>query len=236
MPAQEELVLTVQVINGTAGGADVNGDSVIVEIYEHGKLVNTLNGKAGANGKAVFRPVQTGEHRLARAGAFHQEMRFNGRPVPLRSGDKSVTASVQVFDVSYDNSPLSAVTHHVTIKQKRDALEFSEFIQLRNSSDMAISSEEMDNRNRTIVLRISLPKGFSNFSSSHYLVPEALVFTEDGFFDTMAVPPGSRVWTTLNPFSLNHLARRRACVDFPHLSGPSSTMKKPFFTGIFYNK
>jgi hypothetical protein len=95
-----------------------------------------------------------------------------------------------VFDVSFDNSALSATTHHLKIRQEGSLLVLSEFIHLRNPSDFAITSKVKDSQNRTIVLTIPLPKGFKDFTCSGYLVSDALVFTEEGFYDTMAVPPG----------------------------------------------
>ena len=57
---------------------------------------------------------------------------------------------------------------------------------------MAISSNERDDQDRTIVLDIKLPMGFRNFKSLGYFEDQALVVTEEGFYDTMAVPPGEQ--------------------------------------------
>ena len=182
--------LTVHVINGTTNGKSVSENEVLVNIFEHEELVETLHGKVGDDGKAVFKEVPSCEHLVAYPEVKHQGMSFNGQAVTLKPEQRQVNARVQVFDVSYENSSLSVVTHHLKIKQEGNSLVLSEFILLRNSSDFAITSKGKDNRDKTIVLTIPLPKGFRNFTSSGYLMPEALVFTEEGFYDTMAVPPG----------------------------------------------
>jgi hypothetical protein len=63
-------------------------------------------------------------------------------------------------------------------------------MQLKNSSDMAVSSKQKDGENREVILEIMLPKGFQNLKSTSYFKDAALVITEQGFYDTMAVPPG----------------------------------------------
>jgi len=184
--------LAVQVISGTADGGAVTDDEVIVQIFEHGQLLHTLNGKADAEGKAVFENVPEGEHLTAVARARHQDMMFGGQPVSLRPTEDEHVASVQVFDVSTDKSKLLVETHHLILKALPGALEVTEYMQLRNSCDKAISSSERDDQNRTIVLDVKLPNGFKNLRSFSYFEDNALIITEEGFYDIMAVPPGEQ--------------------------------------------
>ena len=183
-------VLTVEVTNGTENGATVENDLVIVRIYEDAQLLRTLDGKVDVDGKAVFDNVPTGDRVVTVVRARHQEMMFNGRPVALRPAADELVAHVQVFDVSDDKSKLSVEIHHFMIRAQSQILEITEFMQLKNSSDMAVSSKERDSQDRTIVLQIPLPKGFKNLRASSYFEQDALVVTEEGFYDTMAVPPG----------------------------------------------
>jgi len=185
-----QIVLTVNVTNGTANGGPVSGDDVVVSIFEHEELVDTLQGKVGDDGKAIFKDIPSREHLVAYPEVKHQGMSFNGHAVTLKPEQQQTDAGVEVFDVSYETCSLSVVTHHLKIRQEGNCLVLSEFIQLRNSSDMAVTSKVKDSLGRTIVLTIPLPKGFTDLTCSGYLVPEALVFTEEGFYDTMAVPPG----------------------------------------------
>ena len=188
--AASQAVLTVEVTNGTANGTAVTDNPVTVRIYKHEQLLHTLESTVSADGVAVFENVPTGDHTVAFTRAKHQDMMFNGRPVALRPGEKGFFACVQVFDVSDDKSNLSIGTHHLIIKAHSTFLEVTEYMQLKNSSDMAVSSKVRDSQDRAIVLEIMLPKGFKNLRSSSYFEDDALVVTEKGFYDTMAVPPG----------------------------------------------
>jgi hypothetical protein len=185
------LVVSVDVINGTENGHAVAGDNATLIIYEHNKPVARLEGKVGADGKVVFEDLKGGEHVVAFAQVFHEDMSFGSNTIVLKAGREQINAQVQVFDVSYDTSVLSAKTHHIILKLQEGSLLLTEYIQLVNPSDMAIGSKAKDSEGRPMVLTISLPKGFQNFTSSSYLEPQALGFTEESFYDTMGVPPGS---------------------------------------------
>ena len=185
------LVLSVEVTNGTTNGHTVVGDDATLAIYEHDKLVDRLESKVGADSRVVFENIQTGEHTVAVAQVFHEGMSFSSNAIVLKAGQEQANAQVQVFDVSYDTSGLSAKTHHIILKRQDDSVLLTEYIQLVNPLDMAIGSKEKDSAGRPMVLKVPLPKGFQNFTSTSYLEPQALGFTENSFYDTMGVPPGS---------------------------------------------
>jgi hypothetical protein len=184
------LILTVEAINGTSNGHPVAGDRIMVNIYEHNKLVDALRSTIADDGKAVFENVQSGEHRVAVATVFHRGMSFQGRQIVLKGGQAQATGQVQVFDVSYETGELRITTHQLIIERKEDSLSLTEYIQLVNPLDSAITSNETDSKGNAIVLTVPLPKGYKDFTSSKYFVTEALGFTEEGLYDTMGVPPG----------------------------------------------
>jgi len=189
-PGEGHLTLKVHVTNGTAAGKSVIGDPVRVGIYNRVRQLTNLEGTVGPGGMAVFENVVAGQGLKAVPSVRHEQLEFNGPAVLLSPSQKQVTAEVQVFDVCYDKSKLSAGTHHLIIERNDRSVVLSEYIQLINPSDLAISSRQRDGRGKAVVLTISLPKGYKNFRSSSFLVTDALGFTETGFYDTMAVPPG----------------------------------------------
>jgi hypothetical protein len=189
-PANSGTVLIVKVTNGTAQGRPITGDSVFVGIYQHEQLTDTIEGKVDASGQAVFENVPTGEHTVAVARARHNDMMFGSLPVALTTLSASYTASVIVYDVSDDNSKLSVGMHHFIVKAQADSIMITEYMQLKNSSDTAVISKEKDSQGMPIVLKMSLPEAFSNLRFSSYFEQAAVVTTPDGFYDTMAMPPG----------------------------------------------
>jgi hypothetical protein len=187
--------VTVQVVNGTANGTAVEGDKVFLRVYRHEQILKTLDSVADKDGKAVFRDVPAGDHAMGAVSAMHLNMNFGASSVPLNAGAGDVAAEVQVFDISYDPVKLSVRSHHLAIKTQQDSFLITEYLQLENSSDTAISSKEKDSKSQPIILKTMLPKGFKNFHSSGYFDENALVFTDDGFYDTMAIPPGEQIIT-----------------------------------------
>jgi len=182
--------LTVAVKNHTANGAPITGDEIVLQLYKGQEQIDSLQAKAGADGKAVFDKVPTGPDMAAVATAKHQNMAFRSEPVSLSPGTNEFSAGVQVFDVSTDTSKLSVGVHHIMVAVRGGALEFTEYMQLKNASDLAITGAKRDDQNRPAVIEVKLPQGFQDLSASGYLEPGALVITPDGFYDTMAVPPG----------------------------------------------
>ena len=187
---ESAVVLTVEVVNKTKNGTDVTDDPVTIRIFHHNQLLDTLQGKVDDTGKAVFQNVTAGEHFVAVASVRHNNMNFDSHAVVLDRKQKIISTLVQVFEYTSDRSKLSVGTHHFILETYSDTLAITEYMQIKNNSDMAITSDKKDSRDSPIALQIMLPHGFKNFKCSKYFEQQAVVVTEHGFYDTMAVPPG----------------------------------------------
>lgn len=188
--ADRQTSLTIDVTNRTANGTPTLNDEVLVTIFEQGKPAQTLKGSVDSEAKAVFENVPTGNNVTALPRVQHQNMMFNGHPIALKTGQAAFNGHVEVFEVSTDKSKLSVNTHHFIIEIEADSLRITEYMHLDNNSDMAITSEEKDSDNKSKVVEVMLPEGFKNLAFSRYFQENALVVTKDGFYDTMAIPPG----------------------------------------------
>ena len=187
---ERQTSLTIEVVNGTANATATVNDEVMVIIYEQGKPTQTLTGKVDSESKAVFENVPTGNNITALPRVKHQNMMFNGHPIALKTGQTFFNGYVEVYEVSTDKSKLSVAAHHFIIKAETDSLLITEYMRLDNRSDMAITSEEKDANDKGVVIKVILPEGFKNLTFSRYFQENALVVTKDGFYDTMAIPPG----------------------------------------------
>ncbi len=187
---QRQASLTIDVTNSTANGSATVNDEVLVTIYEQGKPTQTLKGSIDSEGKAVFENVPTGRNITALPRIKHQDMMFNGHPIALKAGQTVFNGHVEVYEVSTDKSKLSVAAHHFIIKVEADSLLITEYMRLVNSSDMAITSVEKDGNDKSNVIEVMLPVGFKDLTFSRYFQENALVITKNGFYDTMAIPPG----------------------------------------------
>lgn len=187
---QRQASLTIGVTNSTANGTSTLNDEVLVTIYEQRKPTQTLKGNIDSQGKAIFENVPTGNNITALPRIKHQDMMFNGHPIALKAGQTVFNGHVEVYEVSTDKSKLSVTTHHFIIKVEADSLRITEYMRLDNSSDMAITSVEKDVNDKSKVIEVILPEGFKDLTYSKYFQENALIITKDGFYDTMATPPG----------------------------------------------
>jgi hypothetical protein len=188
--AEKQTSLTINVTNSTVNGRATINDEVLVTIFEQRKQKQTLKGYVDSEGKAVFQNIPTGDNVTALPRVRHQDMMFNGHAIALKTGQTAYTGNVEVFEVSTDKSNISVTVHHFIIKVQADSLRISEYMQLDNSSDMAITSEVKDENDKTKVIEVMLPVGFKDLVCSRYFQKNALVITKNGFYDTMAIPPG----------------------------------------------
>ena len=186
----ERVKLNVEVINATKNGASVTGDEVTVAVYGNQQPMFTSSGNVDSEGRFAFENIPVGAGIIVRLSAKHQNMAFGGTAVAMTPGQTEFDARVKVYDVSFDNSIITVGTHHFVLKAGPESILIDEYMQLKNDSDMAVTSDRLDGQNRNIVVRVKLPEGFTNLGFHEYFIKNALVMTDDGFYDTMAIPPG----------------------------------------------
>jgi hypothetical protein len=117
-------------------------------------------------------------------------MSFSSRSFEVAKTDSPVYAIINAYDVSMDNSVLRIETHHIIFKTQEDSLVVTEYVNLVNPTDRAVTSDEKDSTGMPKVLTMKLPAGFTELNATSYFVMSALTETKDGFYDTMAMPPG----------------------------------------------
>lgn len=187
----EPVSIQVVVTNETGGGAAARNAEVVLTVYQDGKPLDRQEGRSDDEGICLFDNVPTGKGRVAAATARHQEMMFASRAMSLEHAhDAMYQMPISVYDVSNDTSALSVGTHHFVIRVDPQGIFVDEYLQIINSSDKAVTSTEKTPDGRAMVLKVYLPAGFKDIKCSKYFQEHALVITEEGFIDTMAIPPG----------------------------------------------
>ncbi len=189
--SDKNVTLTVEVVNATASGVSVEGDVVFLAVYHGQQQVSAKEVFVDSAGLAVFKNVSGGKHFHAVMRARHSDMMFSGQSIRLDCPGDDAYGKVEVYDVGLDNSVITVGTHHLSLKIEGQSLVVTEFMQLINATDKAVSSSNTDKGGEPKVIEISLPAGFSDLKFSKYFVESAVVATDDGFYDTMAIPPGA---------------------------------------------
>ena len=189
--ASGSSTLTATVASGTSNGKDIEGDEAILRIFQNGQLIETINAVVDKNGKALFNNVPFAPQLLSKVTVMHDEMAFNSKVIQLEPEPSEHFAEVEVYDISDDNSVLSVGTHHIIVKIMPNGISITEYLQLRNPTDKAVFSQKIDSEGKKVIIEMKLPKGAKDPVFKDYFEKSALVFTADGFYDTMAMPPGN---------------------------------------------
>jgi hypothetical protein len=179
----EPVLIQVVVTNETAGSPASDAE-VALTIYQDSEPLDRRVGWSDAQGVCSFQEVPTGLGMAVVATAMNQDMMFSSRPMSLEHAhDAMYQLEIVVYDVSTDTSALSIGTHHLVVRVAPQGLFIDEYLQVINDSDKAVTSEEKTPEGKPAVLKVYLP-------ASKYFQEQALIMTDDGFIDTMAVPPG----------------------------------------------
>lgn len=187
----DKPALEVHLTNGSGGGQIAEGTEVMVHFYQGENLIEKRSSAADPNGKCTFSDIPAGENIVAVAQAKHSDMAFSSAPLQLRPDQKQYELTVQVFDITYDNSLIQVGTHHLFLQKSGSNVHIKEYIQLINNTDKAILSETKDAAGRPEVVQIRLPENAKDLSFTSYFHPDAVIQTDSGFYDTMAIPPGT---------------------------------------------
>ena len=186
----EPVLIQVVVTNETAGSPASDAE-VALTIYQDSEPLDRRVGRSDALGVCSFQEVPTGLGMAVVATAMNQDMMFSSRPMSLEHAhDAMYQLEIVVYDVSTDTSALSIGTHHLVVRVAPQGLFIDEYLQVINDSDKAVTSEEKTPDGKPAVLKVYLPAGFKDIIYSKYFQEQALIMTDDGFIDTMAVPPG----------------------------------------------
>ena len=187
----EPVLIQVVVTNETAGASPASDAEVALTIYQDSEPIDRRVGRSDTQGLCSFQEVPTGLGLAVVATARNQEMMFSSRPMSLEHAhDKMYQLDISVYDVSTDTSALSIGTHHLVVRADPQGLFIDEYLQIINNSDKAITSSEKTPDDRPTVLKVYLPAGYKDIKFSKYFQEHALITTDEGFIDTMAVPPG----------------------------------------------
>jgi hypothetical protein len=187
----QNVIIHMKVTNATAKGGTTVGDSAFITLYDNNKEVETIESLIDDSGMAVFEYSLGDRYLLLLPRVRHQVMMYSGPTIHLHASPDPIQVQVEVYDVSKDNSGLTVGAHHLIIKQVAGNILIEEYMQLKNDTDKAITTDKTDDQNRPQIITIFLPTGFQQFNISKYFVKDALVMAEDSFYDTMAIPPGT---------------------------------------------
>lgn len=186
---QLEQVVNVLVTNSSQNDTGAENCPVQLTLFTNNKQVKQMSSLTDGQGMCTFEELPSGDV-YAIAEAMHDNIAFSSKPVKLTHKHEPHEIRVRVYDISFDRDAIKSDTHHIILKSITNKILITEYIQIVNGTQKAISSNIKDMQSKPNVIEINLPKGFQQLKLLNYFNPKATVITDTGFYDTMAVAPG----------------------------------------------
>jgi 5-hydroxyisourate hydrolase-like protein (transthyretin family) len=191
--AAEEGVIQGQVVNKTPGTQNsVEGITVTLNIYSGNTRTDSRTAETDAEGRFQFAGLSTDPAYSYQLALTYQEAEYNST-VQFGEGETSKEVEIAVYDATGDDSALTIPVAHMVIDIEQGNLTvwemYSFYINPEESPYTYIGSQEVSG-GRKETLRFPLPQGYADLQPVSGLMSCCVVFTAEGFSDTMAVIPG----------------------------------------------
>lgn len=173
----------------------LEGDVQIrLEGYDHMDQVYQETLPADEVGQVTFDKVPFTPGRLFFASVSYRGAVYRSDITELESDAETLDLTVEVFGTTTDLSGLQMERLHVFVDFPQENLaQFAEIFIVSNFGQKTVVSEEPGG----VVLNYSLPSEAENLRFESGQLGERFILTEEGFGDTVSIPPGSGVYQLL---------------------------------------
>lgn len=191
LQAQEGGILEGQVMNGTPGGPPVGaGISVTLHILRNGSEIETRETTTEAEGRFRFEGLDQDPAMDYWLEAVYQGARYNnGVPVQFSAEAEVITATIDVYESSDDDSALRLNSVHVIAESFGTVVRISEIHMFSNDGDRTFAGSGEGPSPETTVF-IPLPSDAVGLAFSEEDPAGRYVEAEGGVWDTEPVTPG----------------------------------------------
>lgn len=182
------------VTNGS-GGAVPAGLTAVLHIYEHNASTQEVS-EAGteeapvdSNGAYEFAQVAMTADRVFFVSVNYADIEFESDPVFPTEGQSDVQLPITIYDTTTETAELAADQMHLLLDYSKPGfVQVVEFIVITHPGTKAIVPAEKGGP----VVKVVLPKGYSNLQFEQGTIGDRYIQTEDGFADTTSVTPGDQ--------------------------------------------
>jgi len=175
------------------------GLRVKLEGYDHMDQVYVQSLPLGEEGKVLFPSVPLKPGLYYFASLVYQGAMYRSDVVQLKSDTTTLDLQIHVYGTTTDQGSLSVESLHIFVNFSDQTLvKFGEMFIISNFGPKTVVSEKEGEP----VLEFALPEGAHNLRFESGSLGERYVITENGFGDTMSVPPGSGVYQTIVFFDI----------------------------------
>jgi hypothetical protein len=190
--AQGAGSLEGQLVNGTAGGAEVGaGIPVVLHVYQGETEIETQETTTGADGSFRFDGLDTGPDleywpEVLYQGAFST----SAEPYQFDGEQTVLSTMLTVYETTDDDSGIRLDSVHVIAESFGEVLRISEIHLFGNGGDRTYIGADGDGDQGTTVF-IPLPENAVGLSFGEGVEEDLFIEVEGGLMGTEPVPPGT---------------------------------------------
>ena len=193
--AQGEGVIEARVLNGTGGGASVEGLAVTLHAFR--SMMEELDPQTAvtdAGGRVRFEGLDTSPDITYVLSATYADVEYDTLPLSFeKDGQTALTATLEVYETT-ENPNKAAIRieqMHVFVGFQDGVMSVGELHIFTNTGDRTFVGVEDPELGQRITLRFALPEGATGLRFQVGGEGDRYVTTEDGFADTEVVRPAA---------------------------------------------
>jgi hypothetical protein len=203
-------VVYVEILDQTEGALLDLGLDVHLEAYDHFEQVYEEVLTISPDGVIEFNDVPFLAGQVYFASITYSGAVYRSEITELTPGASELVLQVQIFDTTTDDSGLSIDRIHVFIDfLEPDQVHIGEIYIISNFGTATVVAETAG----LPTVSFPLPEGALSIEFDNGILGERYLKTEDGFGDTVSIPPGSGVYQVLVNYTLPY---QRNKLDYSH--------------------
>jgi len=203
-------VVYVEVLDHTEGALLELGLDVHLEAYDHFEQVYEKILTMPPDGVIIFTDVPFLAGQVYFASISYGGAMYRSEITELTPGSSELVLQVQIFNTTTDDSGLSIDRIHVLFEfLEPDQVHIGEIYILSNFGTATVVAETAG----LPTVSFPLPEGALSIEFKNGILGERYLKTEDGFGDTVSIPPGSGVYQVLVYYTLPY---HRNKLDYSH--------------------
>ncbi|HJS29318.1 MAG TPA: c-type cytochrome [Anaerolineales bacterium] len=190
--------VTGMLVHGS-GDEIPDGLQVTLHGFDHIQEVFTANADVEADGSYTFENIEMPESRVFMVTTEYSQATYNSDIAIVEPDTHAINLPVTIYDTTEDSSMLAVDRLHIFLETlEPGSLHVVELYLISNPTDKVIVAPGEGEP----VVQYKLPAGATGLQFQSGTPEGRFIITEDGFGDTMAIPPGSGQYQVMAAYDL----------------------------------
>jgi hypothetical protein len=198
-PVVGEGIVSVEIIDQTGGSLLSKGLEIVLEGYDQFELAYQEVLPVDATGQVLFTDVPLDPDQVFFASISYGGAVYRSELVAIDESIDSLDLFIQLFDTTTDDDGLFIERVHVLVEfVQPDLVNVVEIYIFSNLGDKTVVA--LDSNEPSVVFPLPADAGSIGFDDG--VLGRRYLLTEDGFGDTVSIPPGTGVYQVLVYYTL----------------------------------